>query len=133
MSELTQVDNPENLDEPRRVELTLSRVDPWGVLKIGFLLAIALGIATVVATIVLWYVLDGMNVFGTLEDFLNELGAASFLELLDYLALPKVVAYSTIFGVANVIIFTAISTLAALLYNLVATLVGGVGVTLMDE
>lgn len=133
MSEVTQIQTADDIDEPRKVELTLTRVDPWSVLKIGFLLAIALGIATVIATIVLWFVLDGMNVFGTLEDFLNELGAASFLELLDYVALPKVIAYSTIFAVVNVIIFTALFTLAALLYNLVATLVGGIGLTLMDE
>ncbi len=121
------------VDEPRRVDLTVARIDPWSVLKAGFLISIALGIATVVATIVLWFVLDGMNVFGAVEDFLIELNAERFLSLMEYVRLPRVVSYATILGVANVVIFTAISALVALLHNLIAALVGGVRVSLMDE
>ncbi|MSS85379.1 DUF3566 domain-containing protein [Actinomycetaceae bacterium WB03_NA08] len=121
------------VDQPRRVDLTVTRVDPWSVLKIGFLLAVAVGIITVVATIVLWHVLDGMNVFGTMEDFLIKIGAEQFLSLLEYVRLPRVISYSIILGVANIVIFTALATLMSLLYNLVAVMVGGIRVTLMDE
>lgn len=121
------------VDQPRRVDLTVTRIDPWSVLKIGFLLAVAVGIITVVATIVLWYVLDGMNVFGTMEDFLIKIGAEQFLSLLEYVRLPRVISYSIILGVANIVIFTALATLMSLLYNLVAIMVGGIRVTLMDE
>lgn len=128
----TQV-TQEYLDEPRSVELTIARVDPWSVLKTAFLLSIALGIATVVAVIVVWFVLDGMNVFGSVEDFLIELGAERFLTLMEYVRLPRVISYATIIGVGNIVIFTALATLIALLYNLIATLVGGIKVSLMDE
>ena len=123
----------EYVDEPRSVELTIARIDPWSVLKSSFLLSIALGMASVVMTIVVWFVLDGMNVFGSIEDFLMELGAQKFMELLDYVRLPRVISYATIIGVGNVVIFTALATLIALLYNLIATLVGGIKVSLMDE
>ena len=36
---------------PRRVRLSISRVDPWSVMKLGFLLSVALGIMTVVETV----------------------------------------------------------------------------------
>lgn len=121
------------VDEPRSVELTVAKVDPWTVLKNSFLLSIALGIASVIAVTVVWFVLDGMNVFGSIEDFLVELNAEKFLSLLDYVRLPKVISYATIVGVANVVIFTALATLIALLYNLIATLVGGIKLSLMDE
>ena len=121
------------VDEPRSVELTIAKIDAWPVLKVSFLLSIALGIASVVATIVVWFVLDGMNVFGSVEDFLIDLGADRFLTLLEYVRLPRVISYATIIGVANIVIFTAIATLVSLLYNLVATLVGGIRVSLMDE
>ena len=121
------------LDEPRRAELTLARVDAWSAAKIGFLVSIALGIAIVVAVILLWFVLDGMQVFGSVEDFLVELNAERFLSLMEYVRLPRVVSYATILAVANVVIFTALSALVALLYNLIAALVGGVRVSLMDE
>ncbi len=124
---------PEYADEPRHVDLTVARVDAWSVLKISFLTSIVLGIASVVATIVVWKVLDGMNVFGSVEEFLIELGAQKFLSLMEYVRLPRVVSYATIIGVGNIIIMTALSTLIALLYNLLASLVGGVRVSLMDE
>ena len=121
------------MDEPRRVELTVARIDPWSALKLGFLLSIALGIATVVDVVLLWFVLDGMNVFGSVETFLIELNAERFLALMDYVRLPRVVSYATMLGVANVVIFTALSALIALLYNLIAALVGGIRVSLLDE
>ena len=121
------------MDQPRRAELTVARVDPWSVAKIGFLVSIALGIATVVAAILLWFVLDGMHVFGSVEDFLIELNAERFLSLMEYVRLPRVMSYATILAVANVVILTALSALIALLYNLIAALVGGVRVSLMDE
>ena len=121
------------LDEPRRAELTVARIDAWSVAKLGFLVSIALGIATVVAAILLWFVLDGMQVFGSIEDFLIELNAERFLSLMEYVRLPRIISYATILGVANVVIFTALSALIALLYNLIAALVGGIRVSLMDE
>lgn len=126
-------DIPEYADEPRHVELTIARVDAWSVLKMSFLVSIVLSIAAVVATLVVWKVLDGMNVFGSVEEFLLELGAEKFMSLMDYVRLPRVISYATIVGVGNIVIFTALSTLIALLYNLLATLVGGVRVSLMDE
>ena len=103
------------VDEPRSVELTIAKIDPWSILKTSFLLSIALGIATVVGVIVVWFVLDGMNVFGTVDDFLIELGAERFLSLLEFVRLPRVISYATIIGVGNIVILTAISTLIALL------------------
>jgi hypothetical protein len=60
-------------DTTRRVKLTLSRVDPFSVLKISFLLSVALGIAAVVAVAVLWGMLNGMGVFSTITESVNEL------------------------------------------------------------
>ena len=120
-------------DEPMKADLSISGVDVWSVLKVGFLISIAIGIATVAAAVLLWFVLDGMGVFSAVEDFLIELNAESFLGLMEYLRLSRVVSYATILGVVNVVLTTAISALAALLYNLIAALVGGVRVSLMDE
>lgn len=133
MSERVEVRNDYSEDAPRQVHLAIARVDAWTVMKVSFLLSVAMGIAMVVATLVIWLMLDGMHVFGEIEDFLNQLGAQSFVALLDYVALPKVMSYATITAVANVVLMTAIATLGALLYNVIASLVGGVRVSLMDE
>ena len=120
-------------DAPRRVDLAIARIDAWTVMKVSFLLSVAFGIAIVIATIVLWFMLAAMHVFSTLESFLQEIGAGKFTELLEYVRLPRTIAYATIVGVINVVLMTAISTLGAMLYNVVASLVGGIKVSLMDE
>ena len=75
-------------DAPRRVDLAIARIDAWTVMKVSFLLSVAFGIAIVIATIVLWFMLDAMHVFSTLESFLQEIGAGKFTELLEYVRLP---------------------------------------------
>ncbi len=117
----------------RRVDLAVTRIDAWSAMKVSFLLSVALGIATVIAAFVIWTMLDGMHVFSDLEDFLRTLSADRFLSLLDYVRLPKMMSYATIIAVVNVVLLTAMSTLGALLYNVVAALVGGIRVALMDE
>lgn len=47
--------------------------------------------------------------------------------------LSTVVSLATVLAVLNVILLTALATVAALLYNVCAALVGGVGVTLTDD
>ena len=120
-------------DAPRRVDLAIARIDAWTVMKVSFLLSVALGIAMVVATIVLWLMVDAMHVFSQLEEFLKTMGAGRYADLLDYARLPRVISYATIVAVINVVLLTALSTLGAMLYNVVASLVGGVTVSLMDE
>ena len=120
-------------DVPRRVDLAIARVDAWTVMKVSFLLSVALGIAMVIGTAVLWFMVDGMRVFSTIEEFLKTIGAQKFTSLLDYLRLPKVLSYATIVAVSNVVLLTATATLGAMLYNVIASLVGGIKVSLMDE
>lgn len=122
---------------PRRVRLTAQRIDPWSVLKISFLVSVALGIAGVVMVAVLWTVLSGMNVFSTLNDFITQVTSGESggpsLDLQDYLGFGRVVALAAVLGVLNVFLLTALATLTAFLYNICAALVGGAQVTLSDE
>jgi len=133
MSDRTQEEGSSEPGALRRVDLAVARIDAWSVMKVSFLLSVALGIATVIAAFVIWTMLDGMHVFSDLEDFLVTLSADRFLSLLDYVRLPRMMSYATIIAVVNVVLLTAISTLGALLYNVVAALVGGVRIALVDE
>jgi len=119
---------------PRRVRLAVSRIDPWSAMKLGFLLAVAIGIMTVVATAVVWYVLDGMQVFFKIEELFTQIvGTETDVDIQQYVAFGRVISIATLLGVVNVVIITALSTIMAFLYNIVAALVGGVHLTLTDD
>ncbi|WP_223935188.1 DUF3566 domain-containing protein [Arthrobacter sp. StoSoilB5] len=119
----------------RRARLLVSKVDPWSVLKMAFLLSVALGIVTVVAAIVLWTVLDLTGIFNQVDSLLGTLAGSegSGFELKKIASLGQVASFATIIAVVNVVLLTALSMLSAVLYNISATLVGGIGVTLTDD
>jgi hypothetical protein len=119
----------------RRARLLISKVDPWSVLKMAFLLSVALGIVTVVAAIVLWTVLDLTGIFDQVDSLLGTLAGSEGggFELKKVASLGQVASFATIIAVVNVVLLTALSMLSAVLYNISATLVGGIGVTLTDD
>ncbi|MEO8220299.1 MAG: DUF3566 domain-containing protein [Specibacter sp.] len=120
----------------RRARLLVSKVEPWSVLKMAFLLSVALGIVTVVASIVLWTVLDTIGLFDTVNSFINDIQGkegGTPIDLLTIVSLGQVASFSTIVAVVNVLLLTTLSVLSAFLYNISATLVGGIGVTLTDD
>ena len=118
----------------RRVRLSLSRVDPWSVMKLSFLLSVAIGIMIVVAAAVIWFVLDGLSVFTKMNDMLTQIaGKESPLNVLQYVGFGRVVSGATVVAVLDVVLLTALSTIGAFLYNITAALVGGVNLTLTDD
>src|SRR5690606_31438457 len=60
---------------PRRVRLAVSRVDPWSVMKLAFLLAIAMGIGLVVATAPVRSALSPMAVLAEMRRILQAAAA----------------------------------------------------------
>lgn len=120
---------------PRRVRLTVSRVDPWSAMKISFLLSVALGIAGVVMVFVLWTILAGMGVFDQINGIVGQVvqdGDQRF-DIMDFIGLGRVVSLAIVIGVIDVILITAIATLGAFLYNVSSALVGGIQLTLTDD
>ncbi|KGN37448.1 hypothetical protein N803_13715 [Knoellia subterranea KCTC 19937] len=119
----------------RRVRLTVSRVDPWSAMKMSFLLSVALGIAGVVMVAVLWMILKGMGVFDEVNGLVGQIiseGDNTF-DIMDFLGFGRVVSLAIVVGVIDVILMTALATLAAFLYNVSSSLVGGLQLTLTDD
>lgn len=118
----------------RRARLVVAKVDTFSVAKLAFLLSVAIGIVTVVAAVILWLVMQATGAFQSLNDLLQLLGTTSnAVDISEYLSLGQVALYSTIISVVNVVLITILGSLAAMLYNVAARLVGGIGVTLTDE
>lgn len=121
----------------RRARLVLSRVDPWSVMKLSFLLSIALAIVAIVAVFVLWSVLDAMGVFdsvgSTVESVTKSSDNAQGINILDYVGLGKVLSITMILSAVNAVLLTALCTLSAFLYNVGASLVGGLHLTFTED
>ena len=119
---------------PRRVRLAISRIDPWSVMKLSLLLSVAIGIMFVVAVTVLWATLNGMHVFAKIDDLVTQIvGKESPIDITQFVEYRRVVSGATLIAVVDVFLLTALSTIGAFLYNIVAALVGGVHVTMTDE
>ncbi|GAA3816855.1 DUF3566 domain-containing protein [Cellulomonas soli] len=119
---------------PRRVRLSISRIDPWSVMKLSFLLSVAIGVMIVVAAAVVWFTLDGLQVFAKADDLVTQIvGTESDIDILQYVEFSKTISGATLVAVIDVFLITALSTIGAFLYNIVAALVGGVHVTMTDE
>nr|WP_234356742.1 DUF3566 domain-containing protein [Streptomyces sp. NBRC 110028] len=120
----------------RKARLRVAKVDPWSVMKVSFLLAIALGICTVVAASVLWMVMDAMGVFsavgGTVSEATEGQQGGGF-DLESFLSLPRVITFTSVIAVINVVLATALATLGAFIYNLSSGFVGGVELTLAED
>ncbi|WP_402374881.1 DUF3566 domain-containing protein [Isoptericola rhizosphaerae] len=123
----------EGLGSPRRVRLAVSRIDPWSIMKLAFLLSVAIGIMIVVATAVVWYSLNSLGTFATIQDFLIETMGPQTINITQVVEFERMISLSTLIALVNMVLFTAIATIMAILYNITAALVGGVHLTLTDD
>ncbi|WP_030543669.1 DUF3566 domain-containing protein [Streptomyces albus] len=122
----------------RKARLRVAKADPWSVMKVGFLLSIALGICTIIAVAVLWMVLDAMGVFSTVGTTIGQAtqsgeGGGGGFDLESFLSLPRVLMFTSVIAVIDVVLATALATLGAFVYNLSAGFVGGVELTLAED
>lgn len=136
-SELSAVASQAPVRRTRKARLRLSRVDPWSVMKTTFMFAIAGGIVLFVAVWVLWGVIGASGVFESVNKAVNDLVASPDAEnsfrLEDWVNTNKVLGFTALVGAINVVLFTALTTLFSFLYNLAATVLGGLEVTLAED
>lgn len=119
---------------PRRARLSIKRIDPWSVMKFSFAVSFVLLVVIIVATSVLYLALDAMDVFDSVNKTMAELftsngGGENAFKI----TAGGVIGFSAALGAINVVLFTALMTLGAFVYNVCADLVGGVEVTLAER
>jgi Transmembrane domain of unknown function (DUF3566) len=120
---------------PRRARLHLKRIDPWSVMKFSFTVSLVLFVVAIVTTAVLYLALDAMGVFASVNKALAEMVGATGGEAKGGFKITAkgVIGGAALLGAVNVVLFTALATLGAFIYNVCADLVGGVELTLAEK
>lgn len=122
----------------RKAHLTVSRVEPWSVMKFSFVISLVCFIILFVAVAVIYTILSVLGVFDELTSMINALlegdGGEDELGLnpAAWFSPGRVLGYTGVIGALNIVLLTALATVGSMLYNLVADLVGGVDVTLSE-
>lgn len=137
-------EDPASASAPRRIgarrtrkaRLRLARIDPWSVMKTSFLFAFSFGVILIVMSWVLWGVFASSGAIGALNESLTTLigdQEGSAVDVGQWLNGPRIVGFTALVAAIDVVILTAVSTLFAFLYNLAASLIGGLEITLAED
>jgi hypothetical protein len=111
----------------RRARLVIRRLDPWSVLKFSLLFYFCLLLVAVLTFAVVWFVLGNMGVFESVTNFANEFTIQIRFDA------GTVFRWFIAIGLAGVVIWTIVTVLLTLLFNLVNDITGGVEVVLAES
>jgi Transmembrane domain of unknown function (DUF3566) len=111
----------------RRARLVLRRLDPWSVLKFSLLFYLCLMLVGLLVFAVIWFVLVNMGVFEEISKFAGNFNLT--------VAFPagKVFRWYILLGLLGVVLWSIVTVLATLLFNLINDITGGIEVVLAER
>ncbi|MET4583780.1 hypothetical protein ABIE21_003311 [Conyzicola nivalis] len=109
----------------KQVRLKLVYVDFWSTVKLSFLVAVSLGIVLVVATIMIYLVLQSTSIFTTLDKTLVEILGDENFSITDSFSLAQVSLFAVIVAILNIVVGTALGAITSVLYNFSVRITGG--------
>lgn len=110
-----------NSTPAKQVKLKLVHIDFWSAVRVGFVVSLALGVATVVGFTLFWFILSSSVV----NNLLSQVGVGEGGALI---SLPQMVSYGFIIAFIGVVAITALSGVYAAIFNLIAKITGGLSV-----
>jgi Transmembrane domain of unknown function (DUF3566) len=119
----------------RRADLVIARLEPWSVMKFSFLMSLVAWVVLFVAVAFLYFVLSSLGVFSSIQHTLSSVtssSGSSGTNLGNWFSASRVLGYTMLLGAVNIVLITALSTIGAMIYNLVTHLGGGIEVTLRE-
>jgi hypothetical protein len=119
----------------RQAHLTVSRVEPWSVMKFSFAVSVVAFVVLFVAVAVLYGVLSALGVFDSLQHLVSSVTSSqgsTGANIRKWFSASRVLGYTVLLGGLNIVLITAMSTIGAVVYNLTSRLIGGVEVTLKE-
>lgn len=112
----------------RKAKLAVKRLDPWSVFVTSLVLSLLLGVITIIAAFVLYAALSALGVPSSINTNIGDITKNQ-----NILTQGKFVGIAALIAAANVLLLTALATIGAMLYNVVATFTGGLELTLSER
>ncbi len=122
--------------QARRADLVVARLEPWSVMKFSFLMSLVAWVVLFVAVAFLYFVLSSLGVFSSLQHTLGSVtssSGSSGVNLQHWFSASRILGYTMLLGAVNIVLITALSTVGAMIYNLVTRMGGGIEVTLRES
>jgi hypothetical protein len=111
--------------QTKQVRLKLVYIDFWSVVKLAFLVTVCLGIVMIVATFLIWMFLDSTNIFDEINTLLQSILDEPTFDVMASFSLGKVMFFTSIVALLNVVVGTVLGALVAVLYNFTVRITGG--------
>jgi hypothetical protein len=131
-----QATRPPASQQTRSALLSLQRIEPMSVMKFSFLISLVGWVVMFVAVAILYYSLSKLHVFTKIE---STVGLVTYNKdhpgsnAASWFRASRVLEYTALVCTINAVLFTALATVGAALYNLVTALTGGIEVTLKES
>ena len=109
----------------KQVRLKLVYVDFWSAVKLSFLVALTLGIILVVATVLIWVLLNVLGVFGAIDGLMGDILNDSSFSVTASFPLAQVGLFAVVVALLNTVVGTVLGAIAAILYNFSVRITGG--------
>ena len=104
-------------------ERAVTHINPMSALKLGFMVNLCFLVVLLVASLLLYIVLGIAGVWGNLNSLLGDLTGTGSFGILEYLGVVLA------FGLVELVVFTLLAPVLAMIYNLSAQIIGGLRVT----
>ena len=116
----------------RRVRRIIRKIDPWTVLKVSFIFYAVTALAAVLGAVILWSIIVARGIPQEIDGILQQIaileeGETFFQSGEEYFRL------AVFMSVVGAVVMTGLTTLAAVMYNLIADVVGGVEMVVLEE
>ncbi|GAA1800095.1 DUF3566 domain-containing protein [Agromyces neolithicus] len=109
----------------KQVRLRLVYIDFWSAVKLSFLIAVCLAVVSIVATFLIWTVLNSTDIFNKLNELVQDV-AGTGGDLSSVLSLGNVMGFAVVVALLNLVVTTALGAILAVLYNLSVKITGGI-------
>jgi hypothetical protein len=115
----------------RRVRRIIRKFDPWTVLKVSLVLYAIMGLALVLGLVIVWSVVNAVEIPQKIESFFTELAIFDSTNIIP--DSEQLLRSSVFLAIAWTVFMTGMTTLTAVMYNLVSDVVGGIEVVVLEE